>query len=341
MKRRRSENGAALILVLWTVVILSFLLLSLAEEIQLESFLTRNLMDQIQVEFIAKAGISRAIADLKGDLTVADGVNEPWLLPIRGSIDDRGSFEVTIEDIGSRININYANELVLSNLLTDRVKDFIEWRLTAGPFYLLQELKQFEGEDFTQLEKVMTYYGKFNLNADDYSVLRQMMVRKRVSDWVADQIVEELRHVEKPIETLDDLFIKVPSLDMSIFEMIQDDVDVIGNININLASEEVLTILARVTGLSDEQVEVITAFREQETIEYIDVLKKDLGEESFKRLAPYLDVSSRYFRITCKAQSASTGIKKEIIVEVARIPEEVARGRVLEWRTEILSWVES
>jgi DNA uptake protein ComE-like DNA-binding protein len=187
----------------------------------------------------------------------------------------------------------------------------------------------------------MTFYGKLNVNVDDYATLRQMMVRKRVSDWVADQIIEELRRVEKPIQSLDDLFIKVPSLNMSIFEMIQDDVDLIGNININLASEEVLAILAQVTGIGEDQMDVIMAFREQETIESLDVLKKDLGEESLKKLAPYLDVTSKYFRITCTAQSASTGIKKEIIVEVARIPVEVVRGRVLEWRTQILSWIES
>lgn len=341
MKRWGSEKGAALILVLWTVVILSFLILSLVEDIQLESFLTRNLMDQIQVEFIAKAGISRAMAELTGDLTVADGVHEPWLLPIRGSIDDQGSFDVTIEEIGSRININYANDLVLSSMMTDRVKEFLQWRLTAGPFYLIQELKEFEGEDFTQLEKVMTYYGKLNLNTDDYAMFRQMMVRKRVSDWIADQIIDELRRAEKPIQSMEDLLMKVPSLDLSIYEMLQDDIDMIGNININLASEEVLTILARVTGISEEQIEMIMAFREQETIEFIGALEKDLGEESYRKLAPYLDVTSRYFRITCKAQSTSTGIKRDIIVEVERTPVQVARGRVLEWRTQILSWVES
>lgn len=330
-----------MILVLWTVMILGFILLSLADEIRLESFLTRNLMEEIRVEFAAKAGLARAMAELTGDRTVADGLSEAWLLPIRGSIDDQGSFEATIEDIGSRININYANSLVLESMMTDRVKSFLEWRREKGPFYLLQELEEFEGEDFTQMEEVMTYYGKFNLNADDSAVLRQMMVRRRVSDWVADQIIDELQQAEKPIRSLDDLYLKVPSMDMAVFQLIRDDVDVVGNININLVNEEVLEILARVTGLGREQLDVIIAFRERETIESLEILQQDLGEESYTRILPYVDVSSRYFRITCKAQSALTGIKKEIILEVARIPKEVARGRVLEWRTEILSWVES
>lgn len=341
MRRWGSEDGLALIVVLWTIVILSFLLLSLSEDIQLESFLTRNLMEQIQVQFIAQAGISRGIAELTGDRTISDGIQEKWLTPVQGQIDNRGSFVVQIEDIGSRFNINYIGEPVLSALVQDLGKEFSEWRLDKLPFYLKQELEEFESVDFSQIENLIAYNGKFNINTDDYAVLKQIVLAERISEWTAEQVIHELAGVEKPVTSLDDLLLKVPGLDLNTFEVIRDEIDVKGNINLNMVSEEVLVVLCRALGIPQDQVTAITTMREKETIESLDVLNILVGDENYKKIIPYFDITSKYFRITSTAQSASTAIEKKIIIELERIPERVAQGRVLEWRTKILSWVES
>ncbi|AZR72569.1 hypothetical protein BBF96_03715 [Anoxybacter fermentans] len=341
MKPLRSEDGIALIMVLWTIVILSFLMISLSEDIQLESFLTRNLMEQNQVQFIAQAGIARGLAELKGDKTLADGKQEHWLIPIKGQIEDRGTFEVVIEDIGSRFNINYIGEPVLSHIVVDFSKEFAGWRKEKFPFYLLQELEEFGKQDFQTIEDQITFYGKFNLNTDDYEILKEIMVRKKISEWTANQVIQELSKIDQPLLSIDDLLLKVPSLDLSTLEEIRDEIDVKGNININLVDEEILVILMDSLDIPQDRVTTITTIRDKETIKNLNILKRPIGEEYFKKLFPYFDVTSKYFRITSFAKSASSSIQKTIVVEVERIPEKVAQGRVLEWRTKILSWVES
>lgn len=341
MRRWKTNDGVALIMVLWTIVILSFLLLSLSEDIQLESFLTRNLMDQEQVEFLAQAGIARGLAEITGDRTLADGKDEPWSKPINASIDNRGSFEVKIEDIGCRLNINFVGEPILPQLITDYGKEFADWRRDKFPFSLMQELEEFPNFDFKGIANKITFYGKFNLNTDDYTILKEIMLKRKISEWTAEQIIQDLRRAERPILSLDELPLKVPSMDLSTLGMIRDAVDVKGSININLVSEDLLVLIMRAYRAEQDQITYITTLREKETIESLDKLIPVLGEYGYNLVSPLFDVTSKYLRITSTAKSASSAIEKKIVIEVERIPEKVAQGRVLEWRTKILSWVES
>ena len=341
MSRRNSNDGVALIMVLWTIVIMSFLLLSLSEDIQLESFLTRNLMDQMQVDFVAQAGIARGMAEIRGDRTLADGKTEPWMQPINGQIDDRGTFQIAIEDIGCRININYIGDPLLPALVTDFAKEFAAWRRDKFPVCSMQELKEFPNFDFKSIENKITFYGKFNLNTDDYTLLKEIMLKKRISEWTADTIIEDLKRAERPILSLDELPLKVPSMDLSTLGMIRDDVEVRGSININLVSEELLVKILTSYNVQQDQITYITTLREKETIANLEKLVPVIGEYGYNHMSPLFDVTSRYLRITCMAKSTVSSIEKKIIIEVERIPDKVAQGRVLEWRTKILSWVES
>lgn len=341
MKHFKSNDGVALIMVLWAIVILSFLLISLSEDIRLESFLTRNLMDQTQIQYIAQAGLARGLAELTNDQSIADGLQEKWLQPIKGQIEDRGSFVVSIEDIGSRFNMNYIGEPVLGQLLDELEPEFKEWRLENLPIHLMQELEEFSEGNYENIKDQITFYGKFNLNNDDYSVLKEVMMNQRVSEWITDQVVQELLKLEEPLLSKDDLLLKVPSLDMSTYELIEDQVDIVGNLNINLVDEEIITLLLDVLKIPQDRLTEITTMREKETIDDLQVLAQLIGKEDSEKLAPYLTVTSRYFRITSIAESSSTSIQKTIIIEVERIPEKITQGEVLEWGTKILSWVES
>ncbi len=345
MRPWESENGIALIIVLWTIVILSFLLVSLSEDIQLETFLTRNLLDETQLQYIAQAGISRGIGELTRDQTLIDGTDELWLESIQAQIENLGEFEVKIDEIGSRFNINYVNEKILQGLIADYAQDFISWRYEQERFDLREQLEEFaptgKEQDIQMIEDCITFYGKFNLNTDDYEMFKKIMMNKRVSEWVADQVIAELRNLDEPLRSLDDLALKVPSMDSSTLDLIKGEVGVKGNININLVDKEILSFLIECLGLSKEQVTALAAYRKENTIEDLEVLRGVLGEDNYKQLAPYLTVSSEYFRITSTAQSLTSSSSKVIIVEVLRIPKLINNDKVLEWRTEILSWIES
>ncbi len=342
MRRLDSKDGVALILVLWAIVILSFLLLSLTEEIQLESYLTRNLLEQTQLQHIAQAGIARGIAALEGDQTIVDGRTEIWLAPIIGEIEDQGIFEVTIEDIGSKFNMNYIGFPILDQLVPTYVEEFKEWRLKEFPFFIQQDIEQFpNSEDFESTAQYMSFYGKFNITIDDLEVLKALMVQQDIAEWTAESVVQELGQIEEPITSLDELLLHIPSMDTTTFNAIRDELTVTGNLNINLVDEGVLVALAESLKIDQDLIAVILEAREREVILDFKELEDELGAEDYHRLAAYFDVKSSYFRITCTARSNNTSLEKTIVVEVERNPERVSRDRVLEWSMKILSWVES
>ncbi|MCK4257730.1 MAG: general secretion pathway protein GspK [Halanaerobiales bacterium] len=345
MRPWESEDGVALIIVLWTIVLLSFLLVSLSEDVQLESFLTRNILDETQLQYIALAGISRGIGELTRDQTLADGKDESWLKSIQAQMENQGEFEVSIDEIGSRFNINFVNEQILEGLIGNYAEDFIRWRYEQDGFDVIVQLEEFtstiQEKDFKTIEDYVTFYGKFNLATDDYEMFKKILLGKRVSEWVADQVIQELKSLEEPLNSLEELILKVPGLDSSTVDLLSEEIDVKGNININLVDEEILSYLTECLDVSKEQVSSLVEYRKENTIEDLEVLKGVLGEEDYKKIAPYLTVSSEYFRITSKARSLTSSLEKVIIVEVLRIPEEMNKDQVLEWRTEILSWIES
>lgn len=341
MKRLLADDGVALIVVLWMIVILSFLLISLTEDIQLESFLTRNLIEQTAVQQIAQAGIARGLAELIGDQTFVDGQDERWLKPIKGQIEDQGSFEVTVEDIGSRFNLNYLKKPLLETLLADFSAEFIAKRKDVFPLYVFQDLTSLTDQDLQLVKEKITFYGKFNINTDDLEIFKEILLRNDLAEGYAEEIIFELNQLEEPLTSLDDLFFNLPKLGTIALDKLRDEIDFQGKININLVDQDVFFLLLDGLQISRSQTNELLTYLDHELIDNLDLLDELLAEEVAKSLKNYLSINSRYFRITSKAKSANSWINKTIVVEVERLPKTTARDRVLEWNTKILSWVES
>lgn len=340
MKLIKNE-GFALIIILWVIVIVSFLLISLTEDIYLESYLTRNLLNQVQIQQIAQAGIARGIAALLNDETLVDGREDGWTKPIFGRIEDQGTFKVVIEDIGSRINANFFADPILSTLIRDKVDEFILWRIEHYPFYHIDELSEFGYYNFHEIIRHLTFYGKFNINTDDYSVLKEIMLAKKVSEWQIDPIIEELKKIKEPFHSVDELIIKIPVLDVTTFSLIQDELVTEGGININLVDEETLYFVLGLLKSTPKIKNKLQELRSKQLIEDVNDLKEFFPKVYADRMVTYFNVSSRFFQISCTAKSTTSSIEKKIVVEIERIPSEIHQNQVIKWNTKILSWVES
>lgn len=341
MKRLLTNDGVVLVIVLWTIVILGFLLISLIEDIQVESFLTRNLIEQTSVQQIAQSGIARGLAELTKDETLVDGKDEQWLMPITGQIEDAGSFEVTIEEIGSRFNLNYIKKPLIETLMADFSDELIVKRKDNFPLYVFQDLATLAEQDVQQIRDKITFYGKLNINTDDLEILKLILLRKNIAEDVIDKIIFKLNELEEPLTSLDDLLFNVPGLGMGTLNKIDDEVDFQGNINLNLVTKDILYLLFDGLQIPRSKTKELIAYLDRETIDHLRVLDQLVDKEVAKKLKKYLTVNSKYFRIISKAKSNQSPINKTIIVEVERLPEKTARDRVLEWSTKILSWVES
>lgn len=128
---RKNNKGVILILTLWMVTVLSLIAYSLAFEMRLEARLTKLRKDNLMAYQLARAGLAKAICDLKNDMVldrsedaqIFDAEGDVWKnpkdkfeIPMAG-----GTYSVRIIDEESFLNINRVNPLVM----TEAIKYFL------------------------------------------------------------------------------------------------------------------------------------------------------------------------------------------------------------------------
>ncbi|MCX7544082.1 type II secretion system minor pseudopilin [Marinicella gelatinilytica] len=195
----KKQQGIALVLVLWVALLMTVIAGSFALSARTESVQSRILFNQVQAEFLAEAGLNRAVFELRNPdpetRWIADG--RPYEFTM-----NEAKISVQITDESGKIDLNLANEELLVGLfasvgvefdealaLSDKIQD---WRdpdeevrlagaedadyFAAGyahgakdaPFDTVPELLQVMGIDYALYRKIepaiTVYSGRGNLN---------------------------------------------------------------------------------------------------------------------------------------------------------------------------------
>ena len=156
-KMRHMEKGAVLVVVLWVVLAISLLALSFSASIRTEVDAARNVVEQKQSYYMARAGIEYAVYEVlatqsaffqtqQAEELLAGTVPEV----LRGALTLRlagGGADVEIVDESGKINVNMAPEHLIFNLLltigvppadadiiTDSIADWIDPDDLVRPF---------------------------------------------------------------------------------------------------------------------------------------------------------------------------------------------------------------
>lgn len=107
------QRGIALVIVLWSLVLLAVIAAGFAADSRTETKLTHNLVENAKAEALAEAGLHRAILELlkpvaERRLTVQDA-------PVRFSFGG-GEIFLSVEDEGGKIDLNRAPDKQLQGL---------------------------------------------------------------------------------------------------------------------------------------------------------------------------------------------------------------------------------
>jgi type II secretory pathway component PulK len=120
-----NNNGYALIVIIGSISLILLATLYFSFNMKVEARLTENYTESIRAKYIAEAGINRAIAELKYSSegvvsNFTDTTDEAWASGFTEGdfLDSRGSYEVSIKDAASRININDRYNANLSSVLS-------------------------------------------------------------------------------------------------------------------------------------------------------------------------------------------------------------------------------
>ena len=185
---RRSDQGIALIAVLWMLILLSIIAVWVSRETRVNASIGRNMVDIAKARAAADAGIQRAILDLlsvpSSQMVRADGRIYVWRF-------SSNTVQISIRNEGTKIDLNHATETDLSALfasvgvdaskvqsLADTIADFrdpdnfprrhgaeaaeyaaagVPWRPKNAPFESVEELEQVLGMTPQVYERVAPY----------------------------------------------------------------------------------------------------------------------------------------------------------------------------------------
>jgi general secretion pathway protein K len=178
--RDRSEEGIALIAVLWMLTLLSIIAAALSLETRSSTRIARNMADNAAARAAAYAGIQRAVLDLEDSTGAptdarkfrADGTVYAWRFA-------NSTVHISVQDEGSKIGLNEAPEALLAALfasvgvdpgkaqsLADAIADYrdsddlrrpdgaeeaeyqaagLAWGPKNAPFQTIEELQQVLG----------------------------------------------------------------------------------------------------------------------------------------------------------------------------------------------------
>ncbi|MCP4231358.1 MAG: hypothetical protein GY771_14585, partial [bacterium] len=135
-----SENGIALIIVLWVLAFLMFLVIEFAYSMRVETSAVRNFKDETKARHLALAGINMAVDEISEDYDIiyldSDGetvfgkkikqVIEPVESERKREVDG-GRIFYSIEGEAAKLNINSATrEMIVSLLKATGVADPVE-----------------------------------------------------------------------------------------------------------------------------------------------------------------------------------------------------------------------
>jgi type II secretory pathway component PulK len=132
-KDGRNRRAAILVLTLWIVVVLGLISASMLEEIYLELKLAKFQRDDFEAMALARAGLARAVADVRNDLILdrstqsemLDTLSDVWARTDDDKVGKdnegvpmgRGTYRVWVDDAANKFNLNMLNPFVLKAAL--------------------------------------------------------------------------------------------------------------------------------------------------------------------------------------------------------------------------------
>lgn len=147
--KRKAQTGAALVAVLWVIVLAGVILLSVNRSAMVHASLAQNELARVQARWLARAGVEQALAILADDIEPQDSPLDYWYedaLSFEQVELTTGVFSVIapdertegvnatrygLTDLSGRINLSTASEQALRRLpdITDeQVQAILDWR---------------------------------------------------------------------------------------------------------------------------------------------------------------------------------------------------------------------
>ena len=310
MKIQRDNKGIALVITLLVLTLLIVLILEFNSGMRVEARAAANFRDDIKAFYLAKSGVTFAIAVLEDDDKTDqnfDALNENWAQKLPPIPFGDGFVTVEITDENSRINVNKMST-GFGSVNSDNM------RALMGRF-----LKQFELE-----EDIANAIADWT-DQDDFE-----RMPGGAEDNYYGGLEDSYEAKNKPFDSLQELRL-VKGLEGETYNKLHKFMTVHsdGWINVNTAGKEVIISLS--DNLAAEIADEIIAFRAENPFQTKLDFKNNISisEDVYNEIGKFIDVKSNYFSITSSGNVNQS--QKTIRAEIMR---QNNKTKIVYWRVE-------
>ncbi len=337
-KRMPQEQGIALFMVLWVLILLSTIATEFCFAMRTEVNMVRNFKEQTEAYYIALAGLNRAIFELLRNESspeikklLADENEESAETTSRWRMNtdippvpfSGGRFKVDIKNEGGKIDLNTADEFLLKLLLNGFdleeqeksiiVDSIMDWRDE-------NDLHRMNGAEYNYYRSLPEPYECKNADFDTIEEL--LMVRG---------VTPELFY-----GGLDNMVTAFQDRSSERGKVRQRRTKASGSkICINAASKAMLVSLPKMT---DGLAQSVSDFRKEADFKSLREVSTLLGADVYEAILPYITVTpSPYYQIVSMANITDNRTRQGVsaMVEINRT---IDKGyRVVQWNDRVLT----
>lgn len=327
-----NQNGIALLLVLWVLVLLSIIVSEFCLITKTELNITRNFKGQTLEYYIAEAGINRAVyelianrniwpADAKDHQPKDDDASEMIRFRINAVIPPisfgEGNFQVWIDNESGKVNINRAGVRLLKMMLTrfqlDEettnviVDSIMDWRDKNN----LHRINGAEDDYYQALDE------PYDCKDAPFDSIEELLLVRGITEeiyWGGLKDIVTVLSSENENKNED--------------EGDEDSYDY-NKININAANSNMLYSLPMMT---EDSVSAIIQYREEKDIKGLHELIGLLGGDIYANISSYLTVKYLpYYTITSHGRLDGVSSAVRIVATVSIDEGNEAEYRLLKW----------
>jgi len=356
----QNEEGIALFMVLWVLILLSVIVGEFCYAMRTEVNVTRNFKEQTEGYYISLGGLNKAISELVRNEFIPEQISSskdndsrgnPFAQSDRNEKQDeevekdesrwrinmqippillgQGHFEVIIGNESGKLNINEAGETLLKTMLENvdieqREKEIIvDSILDWRDKNNLHRLNGAEDDYYRSLEE------PYECKDADFDTVEELMMVKGVTPEIYLSRLKDMVTVSKTKGTSS----KTKSTSSRKRTGYRKTGAEKNKININAASKAMLLSLPSMT---EDLVQLIIDYRKEADFKSLTDISALLGSEVYNDISPYITLDlSPFYTITSVGKLNDSRIRRgiEIMVEIGRGFE--SGYRIVKWRDRV------
>jgi len=326
-----SDQGMALISVLWILVLLTAIVAEFAYSMRTEVNITRNFKEATQAHYIAHAGVMRSVVEMIRNTDIAKNqeyaaevtADSVWRVnaPIAPQRFGTGEFNVHIDNFAGLIDLNAAGEVLLGLMVNTLdisdsekaviVDSILDWR---------------DSDDFHRLNGAENQYYQ--------SLPNSYACKNGAFDSVEELLLVRGMRPELFYKNLKSIVTIIPETKAKPTAKGQSSQGAArttrGQININAAPRRLLEALPQITS---EQVQTIIDYRTSGDFISMAEIRDLIGAQTFSAIAPYITLSlSPYYTIRAEGRVSGSSVR-QIIQAMVQIDGELPEGyKIVGWQ---------